>query len=175
MLLQSCPSCFSHQRPLLHPSSYHLASVPRHWGSGSFGPAHPPYVNQLESPVLVPGTGGPGLIPPSKTGQPVWARSHYCACVVLSLSSRVRLCATPWTVARQAPLSVGLSRQEHWSGLPRPPLGIFPTQESNLCLLRLLRWQAGSFPLCRPGSPHRSKVSFLFYLNFLILNWSIVD
>ena len=120
MLLQSCPSCFSHQRPLLHPSSYHLASVPRHWGSGSFGPAHPPYVNQLESPVLVPGTGGPGLIPPSKTGQPVWARSHYCACVVLSLSSRVRLCATPWPVACQAPLSVGLSRQEHWSGLPRP-------------------------------------------------------
>ena len=28
--------------------------------------------------------------------------------------------ATPWTVARQAPLSVGLSRQEYWSGLPCP-------------------------------------------------------
>ena len=32
--------------------------------------------------------------------------------------SRVRLFATPWTVARQAPLSMGFSRQEYWSGLP---------------------------------------------------------
>ena len=28
--------------------------------------------------------------------------------------------ATPWTVAHQAPLSIGFSRQEHWSGLPFP-------------------------------------------------------
>ena len=33
--------------------------------------------------------------------------------------SRVRLFATPWTVARQAPVSMGFSRQEYWSGLPR--------------------------------------------------------
>ena len=32
--------------------------------------------------------------------------------------SRVRLCATPWTAAYQAFLSMGFSRQEHWSGLP---------------------------------------------------------
>ena len=31
--------------------------------------------------------------------------------------------ATPWTAARQAPLSLGFSRQEHWSGLPRSPPG----------------------------------------------------
>ena len=42
-------------------------------------------------------------------------------CVMLRLFSRVRLCATPWTVAHQAPLSMGFSRQEHWSGLPCPP------------------------------------------------------
>ena len=30
---------------------------------------------------------------------------------------------TPWTVARQAPLSMGFSRQEYWSGLPSPPPG----------------------------------------------------
>ena len=41
--------------------------------------------------------------------------------VVVVQRSRVRLFATPWTVARQAPLSWGLSRQEGWSGLPRPP------------------------------------------------------
>ena len=34
--------------------------------------------------------------------------------------SSVRLCATPETAAHQAPLSLGLSRQEHWSGLPFP-------------------------------------------------------
>ena len=37
--------------------------------------------------------------------------------------SRVRLCVTPRTVACQAPLSMGFSRQEYWSGLPCPPPG----------------------------------------------------
>ena len=32
--------------------------------------------------------------------------------------SRIRLSVTLWTAARQAPLSMGFSRQEHWSGLP---------------------------------------------------------
>ena len=36
--------------------------------------------------------------------------------------SRVRLLATPWTVAYQAPPSMGFSRQEHWSGVPLPSL-----------------------------------------------------
>ena len=36
--------------------------------------------------------------------------------------SRVRLLATPWTAAHQAPPSLGSSRQEYWSGLPFPPL-----------------------------------------------------
>ena len=34
--------------------------------------------------------------------------------------------ATPWTVTRQAPLSMGFSRQEYWSGLPFPPPGDLP-------------------------------------------------
>ena len=34
--------------------------------------------------------------------------------------SRVQLLATPWTAAYQAPLSMGFSRQEYWSGLPLP-------------------------------------------------------
>ena len=38
--------------------------------------------------------------------------------LLLSRFSRVRLCATPETAAHQAPLSLGLSRQEYWSGLP---------------------------------------------------------
>ena len=39
--------------------------------------------------------------------------------------SRVRLCATPWTAAYQAPLSMGFSRQEYWSGVPFPASGSF--------------------------------------------------
>ena len=35
----------------------------------------------------------------------------------------VHFSVTPWTVAPQAPLSMGLSRQEYWSGLPCPPPG----------------------------------------------------
>ena len=42
-----------------------------------------------------------------------------CACV-LSRISRVWLFVTPWTLAHQAPLSIGFSRQEYWSGLPFP-------------------------------------------------------
>ena len=45
---------------------------------------------------------------------------------MLSRFSPVRLFATLWTVARQAPLSMGFSRQEHWSGLPGPPPGDLP-------------------------------------------------
>ena len=44
--------------------------------------------------------------------------------------SRVRLLATPWTAAHQAPLSMGFSRQECWSGVPSPS----PLHCSNFCL-----------------------------------------
>ena len=44
-------------------------------------------------------------------------RMKWSMCV-LRFFSHVQLFATPWTVARQAPLSVGFSRQEYWSGLP---------------------------------------------------------
>ena len=40
--------------------------------------------------------------------------------LLLSRFNRVRLCATPYTAAHQAPPSLGFSRQEHWSGLPFP-------------------------------------------------------
>ena len=49
--------------------------------------------------------------------------THAC---VLSCFSRVQLLVTLWTVARQAPLSMGFSRQEYWSGLPCPPPGDLP-------------------------------------------------
>ena len=49
--------------------------------------------------------------------------------LLLSRFSLVRLCATPETAARWAPLSLGFSRQEHWSGLPFPS----PMHESEKC------------------------------------------
>ena len=48
---------------------------------------------------------------------------HVC---VLSRLSHVQLYVTLWTVAHQAPPSMGFSRQEQWSGLPCPPAGELP-------------------------------------------------
>ena len=45
---------------------------------------------------------------------------------MLSQFSCLQLFVTLWTVAHQAPLSMGLSREQHWSGLPCPPPGHLP-------------------------------------------------
>ena len=67
------------------------------------------------------------------------------------LLSCVRLFATTWTVARQAPLSMGLSRREYSSGLPFPSPVDLPDPDVNPCLLH---WQADSLPLSHQGSPY---------------------
>ena len=51
---------------------------------------------------------------------PTWQLEGKLLLLLLNCFSRVRLCATLWTAAHQAPLSLGFSRQEHWSGLPFP-------------------------------------------------------
>ena len=71
------------------------------------------------------------------------------ACV-LSRFSHVQLFATPWTIARQAPPSMGLSRQEYWSGVPFPPPGDLPNQGIEF---RSPALQADSFPSEPPGKP----------------------
>ena len=48
--------------------------------------------------------------------------------LLFSHFSWVQLCVTPWTVARQAPLSMEFSRQEYWSGLPCPSPGALSNQ-----------------------------------------------
>ena len=48
------------------------------------------------------------------------------ACSVTSVTSIVSNSATPWTAARQVPLSMGFSWQEYWSGLPCSPPGHLP-------------------------------------------------
>ena len=52
------------------------------------------------------------------------------SCVHVKLLSHVWLFVTPWTVAHQASLSMGVSRQEYCSGLPCPPPGDFPSPTS---------------------------------------------
>ena len=71
---------------------------------------------------------------------------------MLSHFSYVQLSATPWTIARQAPLSMRLSRQEYWSGLSCPPPGDLPSPESSLKPLRLLHCRWILYPLSHLGS-----------------------
>ena len=65
------------------------------------------------------------------------------ACV-LSRFSRVRLCANLWTIAHQAPLSMGSPGKSTGEGCCALLQGIFPTQGLNLRRLGLLHWQAGN-------------------------------
>ena len=72
--------------------------------------------------------------------------------LLIYLRSRVRLFVTLWTVAHQAPVSVGFPGKNAEVGRPALLRGIFPIQGSNLHLLCLLRWQACSLPLSHQGS-----------------------
>ena len=90
---------------------------------------------------------------------PWCCRAHSCAV----LCSAAQLCPTlcdPMDVARQAPLSRGISRQEYWSGCHALLLGIFPTQGSNPGLLRC-SWIL--YQLSCQGSPQLISVSLLFH------------
>ena len=79
-----------------------------------------------------------------------WMLSHF---------SHVRLFATLWIVVRQAPLSMGFSRQEYWSGLPFPSPGDLP----NLGIEpRSPSLQADSLPSESPGKPNLSNGIYLF-------------
>ena len=79
---------------------------------------------------------------------------------VLSRFSRVWLFATPWSVAHQAPLSMGFSRQEYWRELPSLPSGDCPTQGSNPRLICLLHM--GPLPLAPPRKPHMYVCIYMY-------------
>ena len=73
--------------------------------------------------------------------------SYTMACMHAQLLSCVWLFATPWTVAHQAPLSMGFSRQKYWSGLPFPHPGIEHTSLMSPALA------GGFFIASTPGKP----------------------
>ena len=85
----------------------------------------------------------------------------------LSCFSRVRFFTTPCTVACQASLSVGFSRQEGWGSCHVLLQGIFLIQGSNPHLLCLLYWQVDSLQVTHRGSPFYSS----FYTNFSVSQW----
>ena len=84
--------------------------------------------------------------------------------------------ATPWTVAHQAPLSMGFSRQEYWSGLPFPSSGdlLKPGIKPGSPSL-----QAESLPCERPGKPFSTRWTWGYHWDrhtlsqHLTLSWNI--
>ena len=100
---------------------------------------------------------------------------HPYIMLVLSNFSRVWLFATLWTVAHQAPLSVGFSRQEHWSGLPCPPLGDLsnPGIKTRSPALRV-----DSLLSEAPGKPKNTRVGSLSLLQGIFStqgsNWDLL-
>ena len=71
----------------------------------------------------------------------------------MCMLSRVRLFATPWIIAHQAPLSMGFSRQEYWSGLPFPPLGDLPDPGTEHASPESLALAGRLFTTEPPGNP----------------------
>jgi len=63
---------------------------------------------------------------------------------------------TLWTVAHQAPLSMGLSRQKYWSGLPYPSLGDLLDSGMEPSLLYLLDWQVVLYDQYHLRRPRRN-------------------
>ena len=97
---------------------------------------------------------------------------HQLGARVLSCFSCVRFFATLWTVAHPAPLSMGFSREEYWSGLPCPPPGDLPDPgikpASVSCIGRWILYHQhhlGSLESC-------SVILLLFLSNYLCFSWS---
>ena len=76
-----------------------------------------------------------------------------CARSVLSCSF-----ATPWTEARQAPLSMGFHRQEYWSGLPFPPPGDLPEPGAEPVSLISPALAGGFFTTSTTWETHRESI-----------------
>ena len=91
---------------------------------------------------------------------------------VLSCFGCVWLFVTPWTVTRQAPLSIGFSRQEYWSGLPCPPPrdlrnpGIKPGSPAlaGRFFTSSTTWEAQDTYICRYIFSTHTRKTYLMFL-----------
>ena len=89
--------------------------------------------------------------------------------VCVQLLSCVWLFVTPWTVAHQAPLSMGFHRQVYWSRLPFPTPGDLPDLGTEP---RLLRWQVGSVPLSHQWSPPECCFALIWITLHCRIKWA---
>ena len=91
-------------------------------GGSSVG--NPPAI--AGDPGTIPGSGRPPEEEMAEHDLAAKRLPQMKTAVAANLLSHVQLCATPWTVAHQPPLSMGFSKREYWSGVPCPPLGDLP-------------------------------------------------
>ena len=95
--------------------------------------------------------------------------------LLLSHFIRVQLCATPQTAAHQAPLSMGFSRQEYWSGQPFPSPGHLPNPGIKP---RSPALQEDSLPSEPPGKPKNTGMGSLSLLQWIFRtqesNWGLL-
>ena len=111
------------------------------------------------------GSTVPGILQPRTLEQVVISFSNAWKWKVKVKSlSRVRLLATPWTEAYQAPPSVGFSRQEYWSGLPFPS----PMHESEKWSLSVVSDSCDPMDCSPPGS------SIYGILQAIVLEWGAI-
>ena len=81
----------------------------------------------------------------------LWNSAFSWVCAVLSCFSCVQLFVMPWTIIGQAPLSMGFSRQDYWSGLPFPSTGDFSRLKDEPTSPEAPALAADSLSLALPG------------------------
>ena len=86
-------------------------------------------------------------------------------CFVVQSLSHVWLFVTPWTVVCQAPLTMGFSRQEYWSGVPFPSPGDLPNPGIKLCSPSLQQILYNWAP--RMQNWWLQSTSYIFHLKFI--------
>ena len=112
------------------------------------------------------------------TGSPAEPKWLHVILCVGSVTSVMSLCVTPWTVGCQAPLSMGFSRKEHWSGLSFPPPGDLPDSGTEH-ISPASPEVAGRFFTCWAirGSPMSFKVRFKLWTyrhaHIIFIGWKI--
>ena len=83
--------------------------------------------------------------------------------------SRVRLSATPWTVAYQAPPSMGFSRQKYWSGVPLPsPDTCIPVANSCWCMANIITILQSNYP---PIKINKLKKKVCCSISCIFVDW----
>ena len=88
---------------------------------------------------------------------PLAVTAFVCVCML----SCVQLFVTPWTITHQAPLSMGFSRQEYWSGLPFPTPGDLPNPGIELAFPALA---GGFFTTEPPEKPYSFILATLVFI-----------